>query len=136
MKTIIHILCLLILLFVAFKAGSESYKRINGYRFVVHAEKKYPFALGEIKWQYVTESIGPAFLDPGTTIIEFAGRRLYCAKRIFQESVPFARITQVNEKQILWNDGEYSYHLTISPIERKEEPNKAAQTIEAGNGDG
>lgn len=85
----------------------------TGYHYELHDEAVYDFELGTIRWQYVTETVGLPILDPGTTIIEFDNRRLYTARRAFQESAPYARDITVTEAGLNWQDGDYHYSLDI-----------------------
>ena len=72
--------------------------------------------MGTVEWKCVTESVGMPFLDPGTTIIDFKGRTIFKARRIFQENYPYARNVQVTNDTIAWDDGELKYHLIVEPL--------------------
>jgi hypothetical protein len=131
MKLLINIGLGLVILFLVFRAGVTFDKKVNGYRYEIRNEKEYASPMGVFKWLYVSESHGLSLIDPGTTIIEFAGRKIYSAQRGYPGSVPFAQAIRVDGSQIVWDDGEYLYHLSISPTEIKEKPNQASQAIGA-----
>jgi len=132
MKTALkQIILVILILTLGFVTGRAFQHTRTGYYFEVREKEEYAFPLGEIRWSYVTESVGIPFLDPGTTIIEYEGRTLYKAKRGFQESFPFAQNIQTSGNSIDWSDGEYSFHLTIAKEEKKTEPNQAMQRTSA-----
>jgi hypothetical protein len=101
------------LVVVGFFAGRIFQHLKSGYHFKILDEKEIPSSLGTIEWKCVAESVGMPFMDPGTTIINFQGRTIFKAQRIFQESFPYARNIQATNGSIDWDDGELKYHLTI-----------------------
>jgi hypothetical protein len=113
-----------ILLVSVFVAGALFQYARNGFFFAVLAEKQYGASADPIRWRLVNESVGMPFVDLGTTIIEYRGRTIYKAQRIFQESFPVAENIKVTDKQIDWDDGELRFHLTVEEM-KKGEPNGA-----------
>jgi len=108
------ILVLSVPLIIGFFAGRLYQDARHGYHFEVRQEEKFKFGESELRWRYATDTVGPTFMDPGTTIIEYEGRTLYKARRGFQESFPFAQNIQISGNSIYWNDGEYAFHLAIT----------------------
>jgi hypothetical protein len=104
------------LVLAGFFAGRLYQHLKSGYHFEIRDEKTYQSSLGKIEWSYVTESVGMPFLDSGTTIINFQGRTIFKAQRIFQESYPYAENIQVTNGSIVWDDGELKYHLTVDSL--------------------
>jgi hypothetical protein len=88
----------------------------SGYHFEIIDEKEIQSSLGTVEWKCVTESIGMPFLDPGTTILDFKGRTIFKARRMFQENYPYARNVQVANDTIVWDDGELKYYLTVQSL--------------------
>jgi hypothetical protein len=113
------------LLVVGFVGGRLYQHAKTGFHFKVLAEKEYGTPKDPVRLRYVSESVGMPFLDPGTSTIEYRGRTLYKAQRIFQESVPVAANISVSDKQIDWDDGEYQFHLTMEEM-KKGEPSGTA----------
>ena len=109
-------LILLLGLSVAFYAGRRVENFANGFRFEIREERFYDTPLGQIHWAYVTERVGVPFLDPGKSIIEWNGRRLYGASVVFQEGLPFAQNITVKDSTLKWDDREYQYSLTIERV--------------------
>jgi hypothetical protein len=109
-----------ILLVSSFLAGALFQYAKNGFFFKVIAEKQYGASADPVRWRCVSESVGMPFLDTGTTIIEYRGRTIYKAQRIFQESTPVAGNIKVSDKQIDWDDGELRFHLTVEEMKRGE----------------
>jgi hypothetical protein len=99
-----------------FVAGRVFQHLRSGYHYEVRKENIYSWKTGEIRWRYVTESIGLPLLDPGTTILEFDGRTIYKAKRGFQESVPFADNVKTGDNVVEWDDGKYRFRLNVEPL--------------------
>lgn len=97
--------------------GSAFQHAKTGWHYQIRASKVIPTDLGPVQWSYVTESIGLPFMDPGTTVVEWNGRTVYKAKRVFQESYPFADNVRSSKNAIEWDDGKHSYHLTIKEME-------------------
>lgn len=114
-----------ILLVSAFVAGAVFQHARTGFHFKVLAEKQYGASADPVRWRCVSESVGMPFLDPGTTTLEYRGRTIYKARRIFQEIVPVAANVSVSGQQIVWDDGELQFHLTVEQM-RKGEPGGAA----------
>jgi len=104
------------LLMLGFIGGRLYQHATTGYHFIVNSKKEYPFRLATVHWSLVTESVGLPIHDPGTTMIEWNDRTLYKAKRDFQEKGPFAGNIRTSDSTIEWDDGEYSYHLTIAEL--------------------
>lgn len=65
------------------------------------------------------ESVGTPFLDPEKTMISMGNRTLYKAQRDFQENDPHARNLEVSDNIISWEDGDYQYHLTVTPMQKE-----------------
>lgn len=99
--------------------GIFLHRAIARHRFAVRQEKTYPTSAGDVHWQYVTDTDGPALLDPGATQLEFNGRILYKAQRYFQDDKPFVDEIKVTDGTIDWQDGEYIYSLRINPIKER-----------------
>lgn len=114
----------MILLFSAFVAGALFQYARSGFHFKVLAEKQYGASADPVRWRCVSESVGMPFLDTGTTIVEYRGRTIYKAQRIFQENFPVAQNIKVSDKQIDWDDGELRFHLTVEQI-KQDEPSGA-----------
>jgi hypothetical protein len=108
-----------LLLILGFVAGRVFQKLKHGYFYEVREQRTYPWKMGELRWQNVTESVGLPFLDPGTTILEFNERTIYNAKRGFQENVPFADNVKTSDNMIEWDDGEYRFRLNVEPMPPK-----------------
>jgi hypothetical protein len=122
-----------ILLVSAFVAGALFQHARNGFFFKVLAEKQYGASADPVRWRCVSESVGMPFLDPGTTTIEYRGRTIYKAQRIFQESVPVAGNIKVSDKQIDWDDGELRFHLTVEEMKRGEPDGPANRSRPVGS---
>jgi hypothetical protein len=104
------------LIVLGFFAGRVFQYLKSGYHFETIDEKEIQSSLGTVEWKCVTESVGMPFLDPSTTIIDFKGRTIFKARRIFQENYPYARNVQVTNDTIVWDDGELKYHLAVEPL--------------------
>ena len=102
--------------------GGRLFQRLKDdkdrYYFKLLDKKEYQSPLGPVEWNYVIESVGMPFLDPGTTIIKFQNRTVYKAQRYFQEDCPYARNIQIQDKWINWEDGEYKFQLTIEELNK------------------
>lgn len=124
-------LAISILAFAVFGAGIGigRYHAIwtKGYYYEVHQQETYRAKSQTIEWRYVTKKVGLPFMDPGATEIEFNGRLLYSADCAFQESAPYARDIKFDGQNLEWDDGDFSYFLTIKESKYKKEPNKAMQ---------
>ena len=107
------------LLVASFYAGTVIQHAKTGYHYKVHEEETHPSPLGDFHLKYVTETVGMGFLDSGTSVIEFGDRRLYSARRVFQEDFPVARDLKTTADGIEWQDGEYNYHLVITKLTGK-----------------
>ncbi len=110
-----------VLLGVGFVGGRLFQHAKTGFHFKVLAEKQYGVSTDPVSWRCVSESVGIPFLDPETTIINYRGRTIYKAQRMFQESVPVAQNIQVSGKQIDWDDGELRFHLLVEEMKRGEQ---------------
>lgn len=121
------------LLLVGFVGGRLFQHAKTGFYFKVLAEKQYGSTNDPVRWQCVSESVGMPFLDPGTTIIEYRGRTIYKAQRIFQKGVPVAANVSVSDQQIAWDDGELRFHLTVEEMKKVEQvsPVNGSQPIRA-----
>jgi len=84
------------------------------------AEKKYEFFTDFVRWRASFESIGLPALNTETTVIEFGGRIVYKATRLFQESFPYADHVEVKGRSICWDDGEFRFNLAVEEIEKQE----------------
>ena len=104
------------LMVLGFFAGRAFQHLKSGYHFETIEAKEIQSSLGTVEWKCVTESVGMPFLDPGTTMIDFKGRTIFKARRMFQENYPYARNVQVTNNTIVWDDGELKYHLTVAPL--------------------
>jgi hypothetical protein len=101
--------------------GGRVYQHLqNGYSRVVLEEKEYATALGAVRWRCTSETVGFRFLEPETTELEFAGRTIYKARRGFQESMPVARNVRTDGGSVMWDDGEYAFHLSIEEVKKAE----------------
>ena len=105
-----------VLLAAAFQGGRFFQNASNGYHYSIREEKDYDSPMGPVYWSYVTESVGLPFLDPGTTVIQFGDRTIYKARRVFQESYPFAENIKTSDHAIAWEDGEYRFNLTVTTM--------------------
>jgi hypothetical protein len=114
-----------VLLVVGFIGGRVFQHANTGFHFKVLAEKQYGSPTDPVRWRCVSESVGMPFLDPGTTVIEYRGRTIYKAQRIFQESVPVAENIQASDKHIDWDDGELRFHLTVEEMKKGEQDGAA-----------
>ncbi len=110
-----------LLLVTGFVAGRLFQSANSGYYFEIRDSKDYDSVLGNFHWSYVTESFGLPVLDPGTTIIDFEGRTLYKAKRVFQENAPYAQNIAISETGIEWDDGDFSFNLIIEKLPEGEQ---------------
>jgi hypothetical protein len=119
-RFVIHSAIAIFLLVAGLYAGMAIQHAKTGYHYKVHEEETHPSSLGDFHLKYVTETVGMGFLDSGTSMIEFDGRRLYSARRIFQEGYPVARDLKTSNDGIDWQDGEYKYHLVITKLAGKE----------------
>ena len=99
---------------MGFIVGSHIQHTKTGYHFDIRDETTYDSPIGRLSWRYVTESVGLPILDPGTTILEFEGRRIYSARRAFQEYAPYARDIRIDGNRVEWQDGDYQYGLEIT----------------------
>lgn len=116
-----------VLLLIGFVGGRLFQHAKTGFHFKVLAEKDYGSAKDPVRWQSVSESVGIPFLDPGTTTLEFRGRTIYKAQRIFQESIPVAANVSVSDQQIVWDDGELRFHLTVEEMKKGEQDGAAPE---------
>ena len=91
----------------------------TGYHYKLLERKEYPSALGPIEWSCFMESVGTPFLDPEKTMISMGNRTLYKAQRDFQENDPHARNLEISDNIISWEDGDYQYHLTVTPMQKE-----------------
>jgi hypothetical protein len=114
-----------VLLAVGFASGRLFQHAKTGFHFKVLAEKEYGSSRDPVRWQYVSESVGMPFLDPGTTTLEYRGRTIYKTQRIFQESVPVAANVSISDQQITWDDGELRFHLTVEEMKKGEQDGAA-----------
>ena len=87
----------------------------RGFHYEIRDAKTYGAGRDAVEWRYVTKSVGLAFLDPGTTELEYRGRLLFSAQRAFQENHPYAHDVQFDGEILQWDDGEFAYVLTIRP---------------------
>jgi hypothetical protein len=115
-----------VLLLFGFVGGRLFQHAKTGFHFKVLAEKQYGSAKDPVHWRCVSESVGMPFLDPGTTTLEYRGRTIYKAQRIFQESVPVAANVSVLGQQISWDDGELRFHLSVEEMKKGEQQDGAA----------
>ena len=107
-------------------AGRGFQKLGYGYTYDVSAKKECMIPVGNVCWTYGHEDFGIGFLDPGTTIIEFNDRIIYKSKCVFQEASPFADKLEAHGNTLDWQDGDYTFHLTIEKMEKKKtEPNQS-----------
>ena len=109
-----------VLLVIGFVGGRLFQHARTGFHFKVLAEKQYGSDKDPVRWRCVSESVGMPFLDPGTTIVEYRGRTIYKAQRIFQESVPVAANIKASDNQVDWDDGEFQFHLTVQALKKGE----------------
>ena len=109
-----------ILLIGGFLGGALFQYARSGFHFKVLAEKQHGASEDPVRWRCVSESVGMPFLDTGTTIVEYRGRTIYKAQRIFQENFPAAQNIKVSDKQIDWDDGELRFHLTVEEMKKGE----------------
>ena len=117
-----------VFLLMSFLAGRWVESLYSRYHFEIRGSREHPFALGPVKWSYVTETVGLPLLDPGTTMLEFQNRVLYKAKRGLQEGAPYARDLKTAGNQIDWRDGDYHYILKVeADTEAKPKPTSASQ---------
>jgi hypothetical protein len=122
-----------ILLIVGFVGGRLFQHAKTGLHFKVIAEKEYGTPKDPVRWRCVNESIGMPFLDPETTIIDYRGRTIYKAQRMFQERVPVATNIKALDKQIDWDDGELRYHLTVEEMKKGEQDGAANRSQPVGS---
>jgi hypothetical protein len=106
----------LICLVIGFIGGELVQHARTGYHSKVLSAKVYPFPLGEVQWNLISESVGMPFLDPGTTVIKWNNRTIFKVQRSFQENGPVAANLKTSESTIEWDDGEYGYRLAIDKI--------------------
>ncbi len=118
----------LALLGVGFVAGRFIERIGSGYHYEVRETKVYDSSLGEVRWSYVSESVGMLLIDTGTTIIEFDGRTIYKARRAWQESAPYARNIATTQGHISWEDGDYRYDLAVQKITPDQDSGSAGDT--------
>lgn len=102
---------------VAFVCGRFYQDIRSGYHFEVEAESEYGSEADPVTWRSVFESVGWALIDTNTTIIEYRGRTIFKADRIFQENAPFAANIRVSGNRIEWDDGELQFRLVVEEIE-------------------
>jgi hypothetical protein len=107
-----------ILLVGTFVVGALFQHARTGFHLKILAEKQYGTPADPVCWRYVSESVGMPFLDPGTTTLEYRGRTIYKAQRIFQASVPVVANVSVSGQQIAWDDGELRFHLTVEEMKK------------------
>ena len=124
-RVLIHLIVGVVLLAVGFAGGRLFQHAETGFHFKILEEKEYGSFMDPVRWRHVSESVGMPFLDPSKTILEYRGRTIYKAQRIFQESVPVAGNISVSDQQITWDDGELRFHLTVEEM-KKGEQNGAA----------
>lgn len=126
-RKFVYILVGLVLLAIGFASGCFIQQSRSGYHYDVRDTKDYDSPMGLVRWSYVTESIGTAFLDPGTTTLEIDGRTIYKAKRGFQESAPYARNITTSKDRIQWEDGDFRFDLTLQRM-KTDEQNPSAES--------
>lgn len=126
-RFLIRSLVAIVLLSVGFVVGRWFQHGQTGFHFEVREEKEYGSPDHPVRWRYVTETVGLPFLDPGTTVLEYRDRVIYKARRIFQESVPFAQNIKVSGNEIDWSDGELLFHLTIYELDPKKPDGAGAE---------
>lgn len=105
---------------MAFWLGIQAQK-LRGYHYQLYEEKEVPFGKGSVLIQYISETVGLPFLDPGTTVVtlkDYPGSEviIYKARRVFQESYPFVSDVTVNKGLLEWEDGERRYQLNVSAL--------------------
>ncbi len=105
---------------MVFMSGALVHYFYYGNYYEIIAEKTYASEIGPIQYRYVIETVGVPFLDPGTSILEYQGRTIYKARRMFQESHPVAAHIGVTNRQIIWDDGELKFQLTVEPMKKGE----------------
>lgn len=105
-----------VLLTAGFVCGRLVQHAKTGFHREIREQKIFESAMGPVQWSHVTESVGFPFLDPGTTILEFKGRAIYKAKRVFQEGHPFAWNVTTEGNLIRWEDGEYRFQLLVEDM--------------------
>mgnify|MGYP001627348796 CR=1 FL=1 len=124
LKTSILIISMLV---VGFILGRLHGILTRGYVYNIIDQKSYDSPSGSVEWRHVTKAVGFPFLDPGTTELEYDGRLLFSALRVFQEDSPFARDVQFDGKRLQWDDGDYSYSLEIKGSKYRKEPNQTPE---------
>ena len=127
-RTLIQVTIALVLLAVGFAGGRLYQHARSGYHFKILKEQEFQSPGGPIHWSCFSESIGFSFLDPGTTMIEYRGRTIYKAQRVFQESIPFAQNITASDNFIAWDDGELSFRLTVDDLKKQDRIKKAQDT--------
>lgn len=106
---------------VAFLLGCFIQDLRSGYTLEILETKEYDITLGTVTWSKLHEYVGMPFLDTGKTMLEFEGRKIYRARRGFQESFPYAEVISTEENTIEWQDGEYHFRLEIQKQEAVQE---------------
>ena len=138
-RLIIWILGISIALIVSFLAGRALERIKSGYFYEVRNTEIVDSSFGPITLKYVTESIGIPILDPGTTVLTIndeVGKNpivIYKAKRIFQESTPFARNVAAEENEIRWEDGLNRYRLRIERLPKERLSKPEAEPLDPAN---
>ena len=108
----------LALLVIGFVGGRLFQDAKTGVHYKVVEEKRYGSANDPVFWKSVSESIGTPLLDAGTILLEYRGRTIYKAQRLFQENNPVAGNVSVSDQHITWDDGELRFHLTVEEMKK------------------
>jgi len=117
----------LLTLAAGFALGRGHALLTSGYFYEVRDRQVFESPNGTLEWRHVTKTTGLPFLDPGSTELEYGGRLVYSAKRMFQENLPFARDVVFDGRTVSWTDGELSYNLQIEQTKARNEPPKNAR---------
>lgn len=124
LRTLLVLMFVLVLTFVlGLWLGGTIQHWKTGYVYKLRNEKTYSSPNGTIRLEYATESVGMAFLDPGTSTIaleEPDGTKfiLYKAPRAPRESFPFVKDVEVTPEEMRWDDGCFAYTLHIEASQR------------------
>jgi hypothetical protein len=128
-QTLVWTLVIVLAVCAAFWFGRRFERFKAGHFYEIRSEKTVPFGDKELHIQYVTESIGTPFLDPGTSVLTIrevgsVPITIYKAKRGFQESSPYVSDASIKDNAISWDDGLYQYELKIESSPHSDDASK------------
>jgi len=129
MRTIFVCLFFVTSAFAAFKFGQFNQDAKNGYKSRVSSETEYETPHGILKLKNVNEIVGLGFLEPSKQILIFeplgaASITIYKSQSGFQEHFPNVETVRVENGDILWADGIFTYRLSMERIKNRTEMQK------------